>query len=79
MFYTQPPGVAVFSLLLILRAALSHPLADFFSVKGNQEYVEETYSNWDVCPANVTVSVRKCNFLEVFTKDVARNYGKNML
>lgn len=72
-------GVAVFSLLLILKAAFSHPLADFFSVKGNQEYVKEAYSNWDICPANVTVSFRKYNFLEVFTKDVARNYRKKML
>lgn len=48
----------------------------FLFCKGNQEYGEAAYSNWNVCPAKVTVSVRMCHFLEVFTKSVATNYGK---
>lgn len=41
VFYRQPPGELCFPLLFILKAALSRPLADFFSVKETKSMVKQ--------------------------------------
>lgn len=74
-----PKGAGVSSSpVLNSNTLFSHPLADFFSVKGNQDHIKTARSNWRVCSAKITRSVSKWDFLEALANDVGENcYGKH--
>lgn len=68
-------GGFLLNLVLNSSTLLSHPLADFFSVKGNQDYIKVAHSNWHICSPRVTWSVSKFHFLEA----LANSHGKTCL
>lgn len=68
-------GGFLLNLVLNSSTLLSHPLADFFSVKGNQDYIKIAHSNWHICSPGVTCSVSKFDFLEA----LANYHGKTCL